>query len=335
MNNTTSVKKPFPVAAIFFLVYGFLRLCTFGYQIYTGIMYGYSFDVIDDSIRTLIPLAFLALGVILLITRKNSIVLPILLGILMICFDLFWLIPQFNYYLEYISEIYTLCDLLGYFTEIAAFVLLILFSILSMVSKKKKCGLLVVWFIPGILFLVSLFLFNYNLFTDIEFFLSLFEYESGIIYVIHILSAIILFTPSMFLFGYWLYKENKYKALSVTPMTIPAYREDNTAPAFDTNASLDTQYNEQAAYYNQTPVYNNQPAAPIQQSYAQAPAYNNQYNAPMQQPIYNPQYSAPVQQPVQGQMHVTDELLKYKSLLDAGAITQEEYEIKKKQLLGL
>lgn len=30
-----------------------------------------------------------------------------------------------------------------------------------------------------------------------------------------------------------------------------------------------------------------------------------------------------------------DELLKYKSLLDAGAITQEEYDAKKKQLLGL
>ena len=30
-----------------------------------------------------------------------------------------------------------------------------------------------------------------------------------------------------------------------------------------------------------------------------------------------------------------DEILKYKNLLDAGAITQEEYEAKKQQLLGL
>ncbi len=30
-----------------------------------------------------------------------------------------------------------------------------------------------------------------------------------------------------------------------------------------------------------------------------------------------------------------DELMKYKQLLDAGAITQEEYEIKKRQILGL
>ena len=35
------------------------------------------------------------------------------------------------------------------------------------------------------------------------------------------------------------------------------------------------------------------------------------------------------------EMSPADEILKYKNLLDAGAITQEEYEAKKKQLLGL
>lgn len=33
--------------------------------------------------------------------------------------------------------------------------------------------------------------------------------------------------------------------------------------------------------------------------------------------------------------NATDEIMKYKNLLDVGAITQEEYELKKKQLLGL
>ena len=32
---------------------------------------------------------------------------------------------------------------------------------------------------------------------------------------------------------------------------------------------------------------------------------------------------------------VADEIMKYKQLLDAGAITQEEYDAKKKQLLNL
>lgn len=33
--------------------------------------------------------------------------------------------------------------------------------------------------------------------------------------------------------------------------------------------------------------------------------------------------------------NTTDEIMKYKNLLDVGAITQEEYELKKKQLLAL
>jgi len=35
------------------------------------------------------------------------------------------------------------------------------------------------------------------------------------------------------------------------------------------------------------------------------------------------------------QISSADELIKYKQLLDGGAITQEEFNLKKKQLLGL
>lgn len=40
-------------------------------------------------------------------------------------------------------------------------------------------------------------------------------------------------------------------------------------------------------------------------------------------------------QPVVQQASAADEILKFKSLLDAGAITQEEFDAKKKALLGL
>lgn len=39
--------------------------------------------------------------------------------------------------------------------------------------------------------------------------------------------------------------------------------------------------------------------------------------------------------PVQSSSSSTDEIMKYKNLLDMGAITQEEFDQKKKQLLGL
>ncbi|MBE6660954.1 MAG: SHOCT domain-containing protein [Ruminococcaceae bacterium] len=45
--------------------------------------------------------------------------------------------------------------------------------------------------------------------------------------------------------------------------------------------------------------------------------------------------SAPAQQTTAQQSSPADELKKYKDLLDSGAITQEEYDAKKKELLGL
>ena len=40
-------------------------------------------------------------------------------------------------------------------------------------------------------------------------------------------------------------------------------------------------------------------------------------------------------QPVQAAVSPADELMKYKQLLDAGIITQSEFDAKKRQLLGL
>lgn len=53
------------------------------------------------------------------------------------------------------------------------------------------------------------------------------------------------------------------------------------------------------------------------------------------QPAPAPQIPSNVAQPIQvSQLSVADELLKFKQLLDMGAITQEEYDIKKKELLN-
>ena len=39
--------------------------------------------------------------------------------------------------------------------------------------------------------------------------------------------------------------------------------------------------------------------------------------------------------PTQAQVSEADELLKFKKLLDAGAISEDEYNMKKKQILGI
>lgn len=70
------------------------------------------------------------------------------------------------------------------------------------------------------------------------------------------------------------------------------------------------------------------------------------YNAPVQAPVYTapvqaPVYTAPVQAPVYtapvqpGCADYYEELTRLKELLDRGAISQEEFEEKKRQLLGL
>ena len=93
-----------------------------------------------------------------------------------------------------------------------------------------------------------------------------------------------------------------------------------------------------------------------QQQYPQQPQYRApqqyvpQYQQPQQfaQPQYpqQPQYQQPQQQvtraaapaapsPVQAANNTAAQLQKYKELLDAGVISPEDYEAKKKQLLGL
>ena len=59
--------------------------------------------------------------------------------------------------------------------------------------------------------------------------------------------------------------------------------------------------------------------------------------AKIQEAAMRPMVTAAVQQtmPIVNQVSAADEILKFKNLYDVGAITQEEFEAKKKQLLGL
>ena len=86
--------------------------------------------------------------------------------------------------------------------------------------------------------------------------------------------------------------------------------------------------------YRKQPAYRPAPQTP-QGNYYQQP----QYYQPPQPQYYQPQYQQPVQpQPVQPKpaatISVVEELERAKSLLDSGAITQEEYDTLKKRLLN-
>ena len=77
----------------------------------------------------------------------------------------------------------------------------------------------------------------------------------------------------------------------------------------------------------QAPAYQ-PPQAPAYQP-PQAPAYQ-----PPQAPVYQPPQAPAYQAPASGRDH-SAELAKYENLLARGIITQEEFEAKKKQILGM
>lgn len=76
------------------------------------------------------------------------------------------------------------------------------------------------------------------------------------------------------------------------------------------------------------PVYRPAPQIP-QGNYYNQPQY---YQPPQQQ--YRPPVQQPVQTPNTATGSVMEELERAKSLLDSGAINQEEYDALKKRLLG-
>ena len=91
------------------------------------------------------------------------------------------------------------------------------------------------------------------------------------------------------------------------------------------------EFYEQPQQFQQYDDYNDQ----YNNGYAQPQYPQNDYN--YQQPQYNqPAYQQPVEpQPAFGPTYEADMLKSYKELLDSGIITQEEFDQKKKQVLGL
>lgn len=212
MSDPTKDKKPFPVAAILFIIYGVLYLVhyidrTLTFDIIKTFDYSFEDIVIEISwlISVLIPLI---LGIVLLIAKKNNIILSILISVLL-------LDKLYFFFVDIKRFLATRTDTLNsvfYILLIATFTILLLFCILSMVSKNQVCKFLSAWFVPGILYATS---FGVYLATIIITSLgNPYYFDDFIIYHCSNLFLKLLFVPAVFLFGHWLYKENKYNTLT-------------------------------------------------------------------------------------------------------------------------
>lgn len=276
MNNSTSVKNPFPIASFFLIAYSIMLIT---HNCFNMVRDNLNEGYLDLSYY--IPEVFLLIlpliaGIFLLIFKKPAIVTSFLL-------ISFTAIKGYNVlsligYSDILSE-------LAFFTEFMIFAALLLTSIFfisaSLAGSEKK-GILKIWFLPAIISISATCI--YYIADPI---ISLIEYDmtfDSYIYnywemYLYAFYEIIL-ALALFFLGLWLYKYNCYQALKTAePVSYNSY------------SSAYTQSTAQQTVYTQN----------------QQPAYSDK----------------------------SQQIARYQTLLNEGAITPEEYESVRRQIYGI
>ncbi len=321
MNSSLTVKKPFSLAGLLFVVFGFssliLNLCQ---NIY---IYNQMLEELQGSILiryifnysiTLIGLALLIIaGILLIIKKDNCVSVTVVLGIRFL-HDLTVsvlsivstaLVIVDTYHIEIIT-IYVKSIINNSFTIVLG-VVFILFCLMSLIRKNKKSRFLSLWYLPTILHSISFFYSCYDSGSSIYSIVSengfKTDYLPDITFMIIGLINSVILIAAITLFCFRLFKVNRLNSEAVK-CTCDTICECN-----------DTQYEENVTTIQSEPLY-------VTNEYI--------YTEPAEAQI--PQNITPTPYP---SMHPADDIIKYKQLLDMGIITQEEFETKKKQILNL
>ncbi len=213
MRDSTKDKRPFPVAAIFFIIYSILFIVHYLNRIDTFDVtktFEFRFNDIVNEISWIIPILIpFALGMVLLTAKKNNISLPILISFLLLD-KLYFFFADIDHYLC-ARSIIDILNCVFYVFQIAAFTMILLSCILPLASKNKKSRFLNVWYISGILYAIATTAYITTIIiTAVR---TPYFFDDFIIYRCSDMFFKFLFIPAIFLFGYWLYKENKHVAV--------------------------------------------------------------------------------------------------------------------------
>lgn len=350
-------QKRLPAASILFLIYGVLSFAFFIWAATDIEIFG--FDLTMVLMLQSIVYIFMAIR----LPQPNKIAAAVFAFLSTVCLvfsNLRYVIIMFNHFgMPAFSDIYFDLHLLELFMCIAASVLfgLLLIGFNNCDSSPLSCALYKIRSLPAI-FMFSVCGIQLILMI-INGIMYRFDWDIDSYYVFDWLFFVIdfLIPVGMLLGSLWLYRgkvpvsgntaQSEYQPVQyVQPdaqYTVPV-QQNLYVPAAQPNTD----------YYNQPAAQ----AAPIQ--YVQ-PA--SQYTVPAQQPVYVPaaqpntdyytqpapvqyvQPAAPVDTGVisetdthtksETQISAADEIMKFKNLLDMGVITQEQFEAKKNQLLGL
>ena len=192
--------------------------------------------------------------------------------------------------------------IIGYAVLMLPWIIMLIVFRLCKKNIDNNSALNVLCFIPAIITLATSILSGFEL-RGLEAGLGVISHT-----VVQIIFCAILLTANI-LCGIWIFK-NTYKE------KIP---------------------NNQHGQYNQTQPYYPQQYNPRLQ-YGQSQFVQHQYNQPQNvqpqnnEPVYQPQEESKTNMNTESEV---EKIKAYKELLDSGAITQEEYDFKKKQLLGM
>lgn len=210
MSNTTKDKKPLPVAGLFLILYSALFLIHYIDRIDTfDIIKTFEprFDDIINEISWLIPIFIpLISGIIVLKLKRNHILLPILISFL-VWDKLYFFFKDIDHYLcaRNLTEIF---NSLYYILYIAAILMLLILSILTITSKNKCHPSLNFWFVPGILYAAAAGMYVASIIiTGVR---TPYFFDDFIFYRCCDIFFKLLFIPVIFLFAYLIYKEYKY-----------------------------------------------------------------------------------------------------------------------------
>ncbi len=296
MNNTSTIKRPFPIAAFFFIAYSALSLFHISLNLIMDIQSGeyinFSYYVTEELVLAL-PLV---IGIFLLVFKKPAIIISFLF-VSFAAIKGYMALSYIDYLFDYSDD---LLSVLTFITEFMIFIAVLLACILFIIestSPSKKKGILSLWFLSPIISGSATLLYYVAdpIYSLTEYQMTFDAYISSAWLMFVYAFCEILLALALGFLCFWLYKYNRYASTKEAPTP-------NTAS------------------YNGTEGF---------QGYAQTLPHqtSQQYNN-LQRPIYA--------QPVQpAQTGKTEEIERYQKLLNEGAITPEEYEIARKRIFGM
>jgi len=290
---------PFVLAGIFMFFCAFTWLLRCLEPINALIEYGPECMELGTLISIFAYLIFFFVFGIVLMTAKNSVGTIVLLGIYT-AQEVYWLVDTLKYYFEYSLDIYSLLSLAIDVFIVIALVFLFLIALCSRINQKN--GFVNAWFVPflfGLLSMVAAFADYIVLLLDYLVF-------EEIIYFILIFIFVNLHTLAILFYGIGLkIAMNKKPAVKVVPGVNMNQVNTNFRPAREQKMAQGLNF------------------APIE----------DPLQVPKQSPIMPP--ATETQQTKGPSDEAMEEMKKYKQLLDAGIITEEEFNRKKQQMLGL